>query len=52
VRSDETARIRLYFNWNKQYDAQQVVEQLNQFAHIHVTLDGNVIVLEAAGETD
>ena len=52
VRSDEAARIRLYFNWNKQYDAQQVVEQLNQFAHIHVTLDGDVIVLEAAGGTD
>ena len=52
VRSDEAARVRLYFNWNKQYDAAQVVEQLNQFEHIHITLDGDVLVLEAAGGTD
>lgn len=52
IRSDEAARIRLYFNWNKQYDAAQVVEQLNQFDHIHVTLNGDALVLEAAGGTD
>lgn len=52
IRSDEAARIRLYFNWNKQYDATQVVEQLNQFDHIHVTLNGDTLVLKAAGGTD
>ena len=52
IRSDEAARIRLYFNWNKQYGATQVVEQLNQFEHIHVTLDGGALVLEAAGGTE
>lgn len=52
VRSEQAARVRLYFNWNQQYDAVQVVEQLNQFEHIHITLDGDVLVLEAAGGTD
>ncbi len=52
VRSTEASRIRLYFNWNKQYDAAQVVEQLNQFEHIHVTLDGDALILEETGGTD
>lgn len=52
VRSTEAARFRLYFNWNQQYDAAQVVEQLNQFEHIHITLEGDVLILEAAGGTD
>ena len=49
VRSSQAARIRLYFNWNKQYGAPQVVEQLNQFGHIHITLNGKELILESAG---
>ena len=35
--SRQAANTRLYFNWNKQYNVEQVVEQLNQFEHIHIT---------------
>lgn len=52
TRSSQAAHTRLYFNWNKQYDVRQVVEQLNQFDHIHITLNGDNLVLEAAGGTD
>ena len=50
--SRQAANTRLYFNWNKQYNVEQVVEQLNQFEHIHITVDGDNLVLEAAGGTD
>lgn len=49
VRSEKAALVRLYFNWNRQYDAVQVVEQLNQFEHIHIILDGNVLILDSIG---
>ena len=50
--SRQAANTRLYFNWNKQYNVEQVVDQLNQFEHIHITVDGDNLVLEAAGGTD
>ena len=52
IHDRQAAGVRLYFNWNKQYDATQVVEQLNQFEHIHITLNGGTLVLEAAGGTE
>lgn len=46
IRNSQAAGIRLYFNWNRQCSAAQVVSQLNQFDNIHLTLDGNSLVLE------
>ena len=46
IRNTQTASIRLYFNWNRQCSAEQVVNQLNQFDNIHISLDGSSLVLE------
>lgn len=46
IRNTQAANIRLYFNWNRQCSATQVVSQLNQFDNIRITLDGNSLVLE------
>ena len=46
IRNTQAASIRLYFNWNRQCSAAQVVSQLNQFDNIHITLDGSSLVLE------
>jgi len=46
IRNPQATGIRLYFNWNRQCSATQVVSQLNQFDNIHLTLDGNSLVLE------
>lgn len=46
IRNTQTASIRLYFNWNRQCSAAQVVSQLNQFDNIHISLDGSSLVLE------
>ena len=46
IRNPQATGIRLYFNWNRQCSAAQVVSQLNQFDNIHLTLDGNSLVLE------
>lgn len=46
IRNTQTASIRLYFNWNRQCSAAQVVSQLNQFDNIRITLDGSSLVLE------
>lgn len=52
VHDEQASRIRLYFNWNKQYNAAQVAGQLDQFDHIHVTLEGGKFVLESKGGTN
>ena len=46
IRNTQAANIRLYFNWNRQCSAAQVVSQLNQFDNIHLTIDGSSLVLE------
>ena len=46
IRNSQAASIRLYFNWNRQCSAEQVVSQLNQFDNIRITLDGSSLVLE------
>ena len=46
IRNSQAASIRLYFNWNRQCSAAQVVSQLNQFDNIRITLDGSSLVLE------
>lgn len=46
IRNSQAASIRLYFNWNRQCSAEQVVSQLNQFDNIHFSLDGSSLVLE------
>lgn len=46
IRNTQAASIRLYFNWNRQCSAAQVVSQLNQFDNIRITLDGSSLVLE------
>lgn len=46
IRNTQAASIRLYFNWNQQCSAAQVVSQLNQFDNIRITLDGSSLVLE------
>lgn len=46
IRNSQAASIRLYFNWNRQCSAEQVVSQLNQFDNIHISLDGSSLVLE------
>ncbi|MBQ9231733.1 MAG: DUF4974 domain-containing protein [Prevotella sp.] len=46
IRSDETAALRLYYPWNPQMPLQQVVEELNRFEKVHLTLINDTLIIE------
>ncbi|MBR6841115.1 MAG: DUF4974 domain-containing protein [Prevotella sp.] len=45
-RSDEARHIRLYIKWNKEEDAQTMVERLNRFEKVNVTLTNGHIIAQ------
>ena len=46
VRNGEAAALRLYYPWNPQMAFRQVVEELNRFEKVQLTVKENVIVIE------
>ena len=44
--SDKPKSLRLFFTWNMQDSIQAVVEKLNLFEQIHITLDEQTIIVE------
>ena len=46
VRNDETATLRLYYPWNPQMPLQQVVEELNRFEKVNLTLTNDTLIIE------
>ena len=46
VRNDEAAALRLYYPWNPEMSFQQVVDELNRFEKVQLTVRENVIVIE------
>ena len=46
VRNGEAAALRLYYPWNPQMASRQVVEELNRFEKVQLTVKENVIVIE------
>jgi len=46
IRNAETAALRLYYPWNPQMPLQQVVEELNRFEKVHLTLNGDTLIIE------
>ncbi len=46
IRNDETAALRLYYPWNPQMPLQQVVEELNRFEKVHLTLNNDTLIIE------
>ena len=46
VRNDETAALRLYYPWNPQMPLQQVVEELNRFEKVNLTLTNDTLIIE------
>ena len=46
IRNAETAALRLYYPWNPQMPLQQVVEDLNRFEKVHLTLNGDTLIIE------
>ena len=46
VRNDETAALRLYYPWNPQIPLRQVVEELNRFEKVHLTLTSDTLIIE------
>ena len=46
VRNSEAAALRLYYPWNPKMAFQQVVEELNRFEKVQLTVKENVIVIE------
>lgn len=46
VRNGEAAALRLYYPWNPQMAFRQVVEELNRFEKVQLTVRENVIVIE------
>ena len=46
VRNDETAALRLYYPWNPQMPLRQVVEELNRFEKVHLTLTSDTLIIE------
>jgi hypothetical protein len=46
VRNAETAVLRLYYPWNPQMPLRQVVEELNRFEKVHLTLTNDTLIIE------
>ena len=46
VKNAETAALRLYYPWNPQMPLQQVVEELNRFEKVHLTLTNDTLIIE------
>lgn len=46
VRNAETAALRLYYPWNPKMPLQQVVEELNRFEKVHLTLTSDTLIIE------
>jgi ferric-dicitrate binding protein FerR (iron transport regulator) len=46
VRNAETAALRLYYPWNPQMPLGQVVEELNRFEKVHLTLTNDTLIIE------
>ena len=46
VRNAETAVLRLYYPWNPQMPLRQVVEELNRFEKVHLTLTSDTLIIE------
>ena len=46
VRDAETAALRLYYPWNPQMPLQQVVEELNRFEKVNLTLTNDTLIIE------
>ena len=46
TRNTETAALRLYYPWNPQMPLGQVVEELNRFEKVHLTLTNDTLIIE------
>jgi len=46
IKNAETAALRLYYPWNPQMPLQQVVEELNRFEKVHLTLTSDTLIIE------
>ena len=46
IRNDKTAALRLYYPWNPQMSLQQVVEELNRFEKVQLTLTNDKLIIE------
>ena len=46
VRNAETAVLRLYYPWNPQMPLRQVVEELNRFEKVNLTLTNDTLIIE------
>lgn len=46
VKNAETAALRLYYPWNPQMPLKQVVEELNRFEKVHLTLTSDTLIIE------
>jgi hypothetical protein len=46
VRTAETAVLRLYYPWNPLMPLRQVVEELNRFEKVHLTLTSDTLIIE------
>ena len=46
ARNAETAVLRLYYPWNPQMPLRQVVEELNRFEKVHLTLTSDTLIIE------
>ena len=46
IRNEEAHTLRLFFRWNRQADVKSVVEELNSFEHIHITVDDKKLIAE------
>lgn len=46
VRNSQAAALRIYYPWNPQMACRQVVEELNRFEKVQLTVKENVIVIE------
>ena len=44
--SENARSLRLYFKWNQASTIQEIVESLNNFEQIHLTIEGNTIKID------
>jgi len=45
VNNGNSLELKLYFRWDKSLSIEEIVEQLNNFEQLHLTLDGNTLAV-------
>lgn len=46
IQNQQAHELRLYYKWNRKDDIRMIVEDLNHFDHVHLTVEGNRLTVK------